>query len=108
MHSLITILEGILIGVYSIGIIFLLIPIKFKVIFFDIVRSIFVMLQVPLSIIMVPFFIYTSAVLLFGRYWLGEESDETKLRNYHIVYGLCFIAFIIFWITISIMYKRPE
>jgi uncharacterized membrane protein YdbT with pleckstrin-like domain len=100
VHIVITLFEGLFVIVYFLGLIQLFLPtFQFENKFLEMGRAMLVMLLLPLAMFIVPFFIYSTAVLIYYRFsnnrlWLIKKG----LFNVHLIYEVFFLLFILFWL----------
>ncbi len=93
-------IEGIFVIGYFLGLIILFLsPFQFENRFLEMGRAMLVMLLVPLAMFIVPFFIYSTAVLIYYRFsnnrlWLLKKG----IFNIHLIYEVFFLLFILFWL----------
>lgn len=99
LQNSLTCLEGFLLFVYFLGFIFLISKITFKFDLLEVPRAFIVMLLVPLTPALLPFFIYSCGVALY--YSLRKRYETSRARNFfkiHFIYCGFYIFFILYYI----------
>lgn len=98
-HQSITCIEGGLLLVYLVGVLFIISKVTFQSVFIEVPRAILVMLLVPLTPALVPFLIYTAGFIISQASVEPNVSpNRRKLLVVQSIYGIVFLMIVIYYV----------
>ena len=102
IHSIIAVIEGILVSAYGLGVFFVIVPICWDCL----LRGMTVSLLLPLSFPILAFALYSTG-FVFSSAYKAELSKRTSRTLFivHIAYEILFLGFILFWIWLQFFHK---
>ncbi len=97
-HIIITYIEGVLVLLYTLGLFFVKLNIQFKSKIIMIPKSILVMSMMPLSVILIPFLIYSTFISIYYGFSRSQLDRNLRIFKIHLIYMMFFILFVLFWV----------
>lgn len=94
-----TSVEGFLIFINSMGLFFFISRLNLEGTLLKIIPGLFIMLQVPVTFLLVPFFFYSITFLLYKHFVRRSISAlDKKMMTIHFIYGAFYCVLILFWL----------